>query len=95
MKDSDLGTRDKRGFWKPKELISYGPLFTFPIRLLKILSWLFLFPGFIFPWGAFFIVLSAILWLYLTPSFETLKYLSCDWIAFIFVRNLILICFLW
>ena len=64
MKDTDLGTRDKRGFWKPKELINYGPLFSFPTHLLKILSWLFLYPGFIFPWGAFFIVLSAILWLY-------------------------------
>ena len=95
MKDTDLGTRDKRGFWKPKELISYSPLFTFPIRLLKILSWLFLFPGFIFPWGAFFIVLSAILWLYLTPPLETLKHFSLHWILFILVRNLILISFLW
>ena len=95
MKDTDLGTRDKRGFWKPKELINYGPLFSFPTHLLKILSWLFLYPGFIFPWGAFFIMLSAILWLYLTPSFETLKYFSFDWILFIFVRNLILISCLW
>ena len=76
MKDTDLGNRDKRGFWKPNELISYSPLFTFPIRILKILSWLFLYPGFILPWGAFFIGLSAILWIYFTPSFEAIKNFS-------------------
>ena len=95
MKDTDLGIRDRRGFWKPNELIRFSPLLTFPIRFFKILAWLFLYPGFIFPWGAFFIVLSALLWLYLTPSFETLKNFSVDWIAFIFIRNLILICILW
>ena len=95
MKDTDLGNRDKRGFWKPNELISYSPLFTFPIRILKILSWFFLYPGFILPWGAFFIGLSAILWIYFTPSFETLKNFSFNWVLFIFIRNLILISFLW
>ena len=70
MKDTDLGTRDKRGFWKPNELITYSPLIKFPIRFLKILTWLFLYPGYLFPWGAFFIILSTVLWLYFTPSLD-------------------------
>ena len=73
MEEQDFGTRDKRGFWKPNELIGYGPLLTFPIRILKILSWLLLYPGFLLPWGIFFIFLASILWLYLTSSMETLK----------------------
>ena len=88
MKDKESGARDKRGFWKPNELISFSPLFTFPIRILKILSWLLFYPGFLFPWGLFFIILSAILWIYLTPSYETLKNLNMSWILFIFFRNL-------
>ena len=38
MEEQNFGTRDKRGFWKPNELIGYGPLLAFPIRILKILS---------------------------------------------------------
>ena len=55
MEEQNFGTRDKRGFWKPNELIGYGPLLAFPIRILKILSWLLLYPGFLLPWGIFFI----------------------------------------
>ena len=95
IEDTDIGTKDKRGYWKPNELISFSPLLTFPIRFFKILTWFFLYPGFLLPWGLFFIFLSAILWLYLTPSLETLKNLNLGWILFIFFRNLILISLLW
>jgi len=95
MNDENLGKRDKRGFWKPNELITYSPVLTIPIRFLKILAWLFLYPGYLFPWGIFWIVISTILWLYLTPSLEILKNFNLQWILFIFIRNLILISTLW
>ena len=95
MEEQNFGTRDKRGFWKPNELIGYGPLLAFPIRILKILSWLLLYPGFLLPWGIFFIFLASILWLYLTPSMETLKNFDLNWILYLFFRNLILISILW
>lgn len=95
MEDTDLGLRDKRGFWKPNEIIKYSPLLKFPIRLLKILTWLLLYPGYLLPWGLFFIVLSSLLWIYLTPPLETLKNFDLQWILFIFFRNLILISLLW
>ena len=95
MEEQNFGTRDKRGFWKPNELIGYGPLIAFPIRIFKILSWLLLYPGFLLPWGIFFIFLASILWLYLTPSMETLKNFDLNWILYLFFRNLILISVLW
>ena len=30
IKETDLGNRDKKGYWKPKKNISYGPFFTWP-----------------------------------------------------------------
>ena len=36
IEDTDTGTKDKRGYWKPNELISFSPLLTFPIRFFKI-----------------------------------------------------------
>ena len=54
MKDTDLGTRDKRGFWKPKELINYGPLFSFPTHLLKNTILAFFISRFYFSVGCIF-----------------------------------------
>ena len=34
--DTDLGLRDKRGFWKPNEIIKYSPLLKFPIRFYRV-----------------------------------------------------------
>ena len=42
MIDEELGTRDKKGDWKPSYLFSYGPLFEFPVKPLNIVKWVFL-----------------------------------------------------
>ena len=30
IKDTNLGSRDKKGYWKPKKIINYGLFFTWP-----------------------------------------------------------------
>jgi sterol desaturase/sphingolipid hydroxylase (fatty acid hydroxylase superfamily) len=87
MEDALLGSRNQRGEWKPAELIKAAPIFAFPPQPLAVLKWLFLYPGYLLPWGVFFAGVSTIVWLFLTPSVETMRTLSVGWIAYILVRN--------
>ena len=90
IKDASVGVRDKRGFWRPNKKINYGPVLVWPFRLFAFLKWLFGYPGFIFPWNLFYICLAIFVWMYLTPSIETMQTLSIDWISLVFLRNVIL-----
>ena len=47
IKDTDLGKRDKRGYWRPNKKLTYGPVLVWPFRPIAFLKWLFLYPGFI------------------------------------------------
>ena len=40
MLDENIGTRNKKGDWKPSYLFSYGPLFELPFRPFIILKWI-------------------------------------------------------
>ena len=71
--DTKFGTRNKRGDWKPFKLSGNVPLFHWPINPIKIFKWLFDIPGYIFPWTFFYGAIAVILWMYLTPSLETMK----------------------
>jgi sterol desaturase/sphingolipid hydroxylase (fatty acid hydroxylase superfamily) len=55
------------------------------------LKWVFGYPGFFLPWGLFYMAVPALTWVYLTPSLETMKTFAPGWIAFITLRNLVLI----
>ena len=90
MDESAFGSRDRRGHWKPFKRISYAPLFVWPFRPLPFLKWLIGMQGYIFSWNLLFASLSVVLWLFLTPSMETMSTLSVGWVAFIFGRNAVL-----
>ena len=49
MKDTALGTRDKRGFWRPSKKLNYGPFLVWPFRVWFFLIWLLGYPVFILP----------------------------------------------
>ena len=87
MEDTLHGSRNQRGEWKPAELIKNAPIFAFPPQPLAVLRWLFMYPGYLLPWGVFFAGVSAIVWFFLTPSVETMRTLSVGWVAYILVRN--------
>jgi len=84
MDDSDFGAEDRRGHWKPKDLIRYPDVFIWPPQLMGVLKWL---PRYIFPWGIAYGLLAFAVWTWATPSIARMQTLSIDWIAFIFLRN--------
>ena len=85
------GKRNKRGDWQPAEPIHYAPMFEWPFRPLVFLKWLFGYPGFFLPWGIIYMAVPIIIWRFLTPPLETMKVFEFGWMAFIFMRNLVLI----
>jgi sterol desaturase/sphingolipid hydroxylase (fatty acid hydroxylase superfamily) len=88
MDDLDYGTRDKRGNWAPTDPLAPAPVFVWPPRPLKFLSWL---PHYFAPWNALFFALGAVMWFFLTPAKETVQTLEWGWIAYLLVRNSILV----
>jgi sterol desaturase/sphingolipid hydroxylase (fatty acid hydroxylase superfamily) len=88
MDDTQYGTRNKRGDFAPKEHLQIMPLLQFPPQPVKFLKWL---PGYFLPWNMLFMALAAVMWFYLTPATETLKTLAPSWIAYLLVRNSLLV----
>ena len=88
INDLKFGTRDARGNWAPNERVSYGPFFTWPPRLKVLAKWFFGYPGYLFPWNVLYAVAAVLIWLYLTPSLETMQTLSADWVALVWLRNI-------
>ena len=90
--DSKVGTRNKRGDWSPNAKAPITPLFWFPFKPLKFIKNLFAWNGFFLNfyhllWGG----MAVFCWFFLTPSVETLKTFQLDWIAFLTIRNAIII----
>ena len=85
------GKRNKRGDWQDDAPLQYAPVFKWPFQPLAVLKWLFGYPGYFLPWGLIYMAVPIITWLYFTPALEMMKSFSAGWIAYIFIRNLILI----
>lgn len=91
MDDTLYGKRNKRGDWAPAKLLSYPPVFVWPVQPIRFLKWVFGYPGYLMPWNVLYAVIGTLLWLYATPSFETTKTLSIGWIAYLLARNAALV----
>jgi sterol desaturase/sphingolipid hydroxylase (fatty acid hydroxylase superfamily) len=89
MDDKAFG-KEERGNWTPNRLVSYGPLMAWPWKLVPFLKWFFGYPGFLFPWAVLYAALALGIWAFLTPSLETAKTLSWDWMLFVLARNWVL-----
>lgn len=84
MDDLKYGTRDKRGSWRPNTPLIVGPLLDKPWSLVRVLKWI---PSHLLPWNSLFFALATILWVWLTPSRETLQSFELGWIGFLLLRN--------
>ena len=91
MKTSFAGKRDKRGDWIEDTALQYAPVLTWPPRPWAVLKWLFGYPGFFLPWGIIYMAVPVATWLWFTPSMESMRTFQPGWIAYITIRNLILI----
>jgi sterol desaturase/sphingolipid hydroxylase (fatty acid hydroxylase superfamily) len=84
MDDLKFGTRNKRGDYAPNARLEGAPLFIWPPRPVKLLSWL---PHYFLPWNAVFFVAGTVLWFWATPSQERLATLDWRWIVYLLLRN--------
>jgi sterol desaturase/sphingolipid hydroxylase (fatty acid hydroxylase superfamily) len=82
--------REARGHWAPDKRIGYGPAFAWPPQPGALLKWFFGIPGFLLPWTIPYALLAFAIWHWATPSLETMKTLSIDWVLFVFARNFVL-----
>ena len=88
MDDLNFGTRNKRGDWAPNKPVNPAPLLSFPPHPLAVLKWL---PHYFLPWNALFFAIALAFYAWLTPDIETLKTLSVGWIAYLLIRNMVLV----
>jgi sterol desaturase/sphingolipid hydroxylase (fatty acid hydroxylase superfamily) len=86
-----LGQRDRRGDWKPAVGPVPPPVYAWPPQPMKVVKWLFGFPGFFLPWNTLYAVIATLTFVYATPDMARMQTLSVDWIALILVRNLALL----
>ena len=87
MDDAKYGVEDSRGYWTPKEPVSYGPFFDWPPRPRALLKWFFGFPGYLLPWNLLYAVAAVLIWLYLTPSLESMRTFAIGWVLIVLARN--------
>jgi len=78
------GKRNKRGDWRPDEVLGYA-------RPMAFLTWLFGYPGYFLPWGVVYMAFPVITWLWFTPPMSEMTTFRPGWIAYILVRNAILL----
>ena len=88
--ESEFGTEDKKGYWAPKKLISYGPVFSWPPDSKALFKFFFAVPGYFLPSNVLFALLAVFIWLFLTPSMETMETLSASWVLAVLIRNMVL-----
>jgi sterol desaturase/sphingolipid hydroxylase (fatty acid hydroxylase superfamily) len=88
MDELKFGTKNKRGDFAPKDHLQIAPYFEFPPSPVKLLKFL---KGYFFPWNIIYTALAALIWFYLTPNVETTRVLAPGWIAYLLVRNSIIV----
>jgi len=93
IKDTDFGSRDKKGNWKPFEKIIPMPRYIIPFKPIKLFKWIFGWNGYIFPMQFIWAVMAIFVWFFLTPSFDQMKDLNLFSFIYIFLRNSILVFF--
>jgi len=89
---AEIGRFDEKGHWAPIEPIHYSPLFSWPIKPLAILNSIFGWGGFIFPLNFLLVLIGFLTYYVFQPDFSRCQTFKFDWIALIFLRNLI---YLW
>ncbi len=90
MQTKFAGKRNKRGDWRPEKPLEPVRVF-WPFDPTGVAKWFAGYPSYLFPWGIFYMAIPIFTWLYLTPALETMQTFAVGWIAFILVRNLVMI----
>ena len=83
-----IGSRDRRGHWRPADRIQMPAHCRWPLQPLELVKWLLKFPGYLWPWNLVYFVIPLLVWLYLTPSLATMQTFELWWIGVILARNI-------
>lgn len=84
MDDLQFGTRNKRGDWKPKDILEVSPLWSWPPRPAKLMQWL---AGYLWPWNFFIMATTLLWWNFVIPTAEVRQTLAWEWIAKLLAAN--------
>jgi len=84
MDDLAIGTRNKRGDWKPNARLEIAPLFKLPLKIPALLQWL---PHYFLPWNVLFAASAVLYWIFVVPPIETLRVLAVGWALRLFLVN--------
>ena len=90
MTSASIGGQDGRRGWRPARPHEFPPLYAWPPRPAAMLKWLFGFPGYLWPVNGTFLVIALVTWFFLTPDLAGMRSFEPGWIAFVFLRNLVL-----
>lgn len=90
MTDTTASGRNARGEWRPEDKIALAPINYWPPRPGTVLRWFLGFPGYLWPYNAFWLGVTLVTWTWLTPDLAAMKSLELWWIALLLGRNLAL-----
>ena len=82
------GYTDNKGEWRPKDPISFAPIFIWPPKLKKFFIWLF---NYLFTWNLIYLAIVFISYYFLQPPLQEMKTFKASWISTIFIRNMALV----
>lgn len=85
------GFRNAKGEWRPPYPVQYAPLLTWPPRPRAALTWLFGYPGFLWPWNTAYFALTLVTWYWFQPPLARCATLEAGWVARLLLRNLVLL----
>ncbi len=88
MADVMVGSRDKRGDWRPPYLVQMPAPFVWPWKPVAVLKWLI---GYFWPWNAGYLAIALVTWFWLTPSLATMATFEAGWVLAILARNAVMI----
>lgn len=91
MSDPIANPRTEKGEWRPAEPIRLAPINAWPPQPLKTLKWVFGWPGLIWPENIFWLAVSVVTWIYLTPDLASMETFEVWWIALLYARNFVFI----
>jgi len=88
MTDAASSDTNVGGAWRPSGPIALAPINAWPPRPAATFKWLFGFPGYLWPQNAFWLGITLITWVFLTPPLAAMQSFELWWIALLFARNL-------
>ena len=83
---------DRKTEWRPDDPVGYAPLFVPSQWSLGAFAQYFLgYPGFFWPWNTIYFGVCCFTYMYATPPLSMCKEFAAEWIAALYLRNLVLL----